>query len=561
MRYILFGCGANASCIIKQLKEQNCEIVGVVDNNKTKWGQKIEGYEISSPKLINHYSNDDVKIIITVSKLKYNLEIKSQLIDLGKTQGRDFFDGGKLLAGDGKPGRVSGEIALPQNFKAGKTFDSASRLVFLKDEKRIFRMVESEYEEQYRMILNICKVNNIFGNYLVWSDEVENKWELPCSMLIEHQYIEPITYSYEWTPKMFKDYICFMLDFICKLTESSLSLIDGHHLNATIFNGRFLFFDFGAIREGLTSSSTLIEILNMHFIPLIIMERGEIDKAYACLKNSGIQYTLADVEGYLLTEEKHAYYELLKAAVNEKGEEEIIQFLKLCKIFVNSLDNNAVVSAWSGYQNDEWNTSDSPQKWSVKMINVINWLRKIQPETVLDVAGNMGWYGSYLHEQFKYSIINDMDINCLNTVWDRCIHSDYKNVYPVFMSFVTPTPSMYRDAPIDETLGVHPWINGAVHRMSCDVVLALAIVHHLAFRWQMTFDEIVGQLSAFSKKYIIVEFVDKNDRYLKDFVIDKFRWYTRENFEKVLAQHFMILATAESLPKETRTLYLCEKIS
>ena len=108
-------------------------------------------------------------------------------------------------------------------------------------------------------------------------------------------------------------------------------------------------------------------------------------------------------------------------------------------------------------------------------------------------------------------------------------------------------------------MGVMPWIGGARRRLRTDLVLALAIVHHLAFRWQMTFDEIVKQLKAFSQKYVIVEFVDKQDVYLSDFRTERFDWYTKDNFEKALRRNFEIVDCAPSIPAESRTLYLCKK--
>ena len=46
-------------------------------------------------------------------------------------------------------------------------------------------------------------------------------------------------------------------------------------------------------------------------------------------------------------------------------------------------------------------------------------------------------------------------------------------------------------------------------RFKSELVLALAIIHHLAFGQQLTFKEIIEQISLYTKKYLIIEFVDQ----------------------------------------------------
>ena len=101
-------------------------------------------------------------------------------------------------------------------------------------------------------------------------------------------------------------------------------------------------------------------------------------------------------------------------------------------------------------------------------------------------------------------------------------------------------------------------LNNAIERLKSELVLALAIVHHLVFRQQLTFEEIIGQIRLFCEKYLIIEFVDKEDSYLSDFKLEGFEWYTKENFESILKRQFEIIQTKPSTPSETRQLYFCK---
>ena len=128
---------------------------------------------------------------------------------------------------------------------------------------------------------------------------------------------------------------------------------------------------------------------------------------------------------------------------------------------------------------------------------------------------------------------------------------------PIYMSVCVPTLDYYRDDAISGS-AVEPWRKSAVDRFRSEVVIALAIVHHLAFAQQLSFAEIIGQFTLFTSRYLIVEFIEQNDQYITNFLKNGFEWYTKENFVRELKKNFKILETRLSTPCETRTIYLCE---
>jgi len=89
------------------------------------------------------------------------------------------------------------------------------------------------------------------------------------------------------------------------------------------------------------------------------------------------------------------------------------------------------------------------------------------------------------------------------------------------------------------------------------VVLAFAIVHHLALRSRLTFDQIVGLLKRFTTRQMLVEFPLPEDYAPQDFMRAGDSWYTSENFQAVLRRHFRAV---ERYPSEsaTREIYVCE---
>ncbi len=338
-----------------------------------------------------------------------------------------------------------------------------------------------------------------------------------------------------------------------------MGLEDGHALNVTIHKGNFVLLDFGALTDTLTGPSVLIEVLNTHIIPFIYVMKGKYDKAYMCMKNADIVFTITDIKGYLNKTELYALNTLYDLAAFSTHKQEVINFIDKTVEFLSNVDLINFDTRWKGYQNDEWNWSENKKLWSTKMHSVIDALIKLKPHTIIDLAGNMGWYGSYLNSQVEYAIVADYDPMCIDYLWEKINDEHMKNVIPVYMSLCNPTLDYYKDYPIAQC-GIEPWRKNAYVRFKSDVVIALAIIHHLVFAQQLSFEEIICQLSLFSNKYLIIEFVDQTDRYITDFLKDGFEWYTKENFEAQLKQKYRVLDIKGSTPCETRWIYICEKI-
>ncbi len=557
-KYIMFGAGKNAEELLNKSKgifEFSC----IIDNDEKKWGQIIDNIKIYSPHYLESMQYSGENIIISVSNKKFTADIFNQLQSMGFIYNENFFFAHELLPmGSAVPGHVSGYVDLPQLANPIKSFDPSSRLIRIENKDFILRCVSDESVDRYKKIYERCRDAKLFDKYIVNTTCSGNTYGLPYNLVLEHDFVTPISYCFEWSPKMFLDYTLFMTDMLYELSKADLGLCDGHALNATVSKGNFIFLDFGALKLGVTNRNTLIEFINTHLIPLVLFSKKEMEKAYLLLKNMGLQFTLADIQGFLSSEEINEIRGLYNQAIRTITQNDISEFIKKIKNCIKHFSSVKKKTRWDGYQNDEWEWSTDQNKWSTKMKNAIAMIEKTQPETITDLAGNMGWYGSYLHEKSKYSVIIDMDYNCVDYLWDKIRNLKIKNVIPITMSLCAPTLDYYRDEMIGET-GIIPWREKATSRFKSEMVLAFAVVHHLAFAQQLTFDEIISQILLFTSKYLIIEFVEQTDKYITDFLKTGFEWYTKENFEKALKKDFEIIDIEKSTPEETRTLYLCRK--
>ena len=101
-----------------------------------------------------------------------------------------------------------------------------------------------------------------------------------------------------------------------------------------------------------------------------------------------------------------------------------------------------------------------------------------------------------------------------------------------------------------------------VERIRPDLMLCLAVVHHLALTNTVPLDEIVAFLAEFGAP-LVVEFPHRNDVMASRLLARKrpgvFDAYNRYNWERALQSRFKVL-TAETLPSGTRTLYQCDPL-
>lgn len=557
-KIVIFGAGNNAYNVSKKLRENGYLISAIIDNDSNKWGLEIDDIIISSPSDVIKGDKSEILVVISVYNEDAKKDIITQLESKGLVLGKNIVDGCEFAWGDMiQSGRVSGNVQNADNFTAIKTFDPASRLYVLKDDRRIFRAVNPAYVNEYLKVYELCKSNHLFDRFIVNTEVCNDTMGIDCGILLEHEFIEPVTYCFEWSPKAFRDYVVFMTELIEAIDGAGLSMCDGHALNVTMVNNDFKLIDFGAIQSGMFSRSVLLEFFNTHLIPLLLISKNVIDKAYLYMKNAGLKYTLSDIRGYFTDDEFTSIYDMYAdiLLVESCG---VTSYIKKVRDFIDNLNFKKEKTRWDGYQDDEWNWSDREADWSDKMKSFVELIEKVNPCTLCDLAGNMGWYGSYKSDSMKWAVVLDYDYMCIDALWDKVRIKNKKNVYPIYMSLCAPTLDYYRDDAIGKT-GVVPWRSGAITRFKADLVVALAIIHHLAFAQQLTFEEILNQFSMFTSKYLIVEFIEQDDRYITDFLKAGFEWYTRANFEKVLLKDYNIIDTKPSTPKETRVIYLCEK--
>jgi hypothetical protein len=191
---------------------------------------------------------------------------------------------------------------------------------------------------------------------------------------------------------------------------------------------------------------------------------------------------------------------------------------------------------------------ESREGWTVKNRNVDQALDELKPRSLLDFCCSTGWYSTLAARKGARVIACDVDEMCVNTLYKQA-KAQSLNILPLVMDFRSPSP------------GVGPcnrWLSPATERFRCDVVLLMAVMHHLVFSQNMTFDGIVETLDLFASRAAIVEFVPADDEMVRAIYRPRFYWYTQENFMDHLRPIFPEITVLDSFPGP-RKLLVCRR--
>jgi ribosomal protein L11 methylase PrmA len=175
-----------------------------------------------------------------------------------------------------------------------------------------------------------------------------------------------------------------------------------------------------------------------------------------------------------------------------------------------------------------------------------------QPSTVWDFGANTGDFSRLASEKGITTVAFDIDHGAVEQGFLQSVKEGDKYIHHAIIDLFNPSPSL-------------GWSNqerkSLIERGPVDLLMALALIHHLAIGNNLPLDYI-GSFFASLTDWLIIEFVPKEDDQVKKLLSsrrDIFEDYHQSNFEEVLSKYF---TTEKKVPvKDTlRTLYLMKKV-
>lgn len=196
-------------------------------------------------------------------------------------------------------------------------------------------------------------------------------------------------------------------------------------------------------------------------------------------------------------------------------------------------------------------TNYSSTAFKSKRAIVEDMLSRIKPKakTCWDIGANNGEFSTISAHQGIYTVAFDIDETAVNQNYlSKRPEVIRDKLLPLVMDLSNPSPG----------LGwAHQERASLEDRGPAEVVLALALIHHLAIGNNLPFPTIASFLKNIGKN-VIIEFVPKEDSKVKHLLAsrkDIFNTYDEEHFEEALSKHFK-LVDKKPVKGSKRSVYL-----
>jgi 2-polyprenyl-3-methyl-5-hydroxy-6-metoxy-1,4-benzoquinol methylase len=207
-------------------------------------------------------------------------------------------------------------------------------------------------------------------------------------------------------------------------------------------------------------------------------------------------------------------------------------------------------STWSGYMTSDRHFSDDYLQ--AKQSFVAEELENRKAQRVLDVGCNTGHFSRMAAERGVKVVAIDQDPAVVDAVW-QIAAAEHLDILPLVVNLARPTPAVgWRNEECSSFL--------ERSRGDFDLVLMLAVLHHLLVSEQIPLPAILDLAAELTTKFLIIEFVAPSDPMFHVLVRgreDLYRELTKESFERFASERFSVVRSLEL--NDTRSIYLLRK--
>lgn len=427
------------------------------------------------------------------------------------------------------------------DFDSGSVIDRSGR-VFHYD-GRVFRAISPDFAAVYRRFLQSDFIQDVFDTGLIetWISDIELEG---FDLVVEHKKVPVLSCWTEWCSAMVQDATATICRLNLELCRHGYVTKDTQPGNVQFIDGEPYWIDFGSIVRLNDQRTFPFDEFRYHSVlPLWLLSRGHHNLGKQIYKEVGTGYLKQ-----LSTKRPFRWFPSRYALAKHKARSgNTVVALEELLDYIEELDVKPVHSLWIDYGQGGMPPVDRLDQLGEKAKAVYTVLQRLTPGTLLDMGGNKGWYAELAASMGHRAVSMDVDDASVCYLYRR-VKARRLPILPLVLDFRYPT------APYSVGLGKA----SAFERLRSDTVLVLALVHHLVFKQHLYFEPIVEVISQYTKKQALIEFVPREDRYVREWFEPKFRWYSLDSFVRSLKRYFRSIEISESWPKP-RKLLLCSK--
>lgn len=454
--------------------------------------------------------------------------------------------------------------------KLGASFRDPSGFLFTR-EGVLYRQVNRAYAEEYERLMGSGLYQKLIkAGLLVPHQEVDVS---PAEADTAFKVLQPerlpfISYPYEWSFGQWKEAALTTLAIQRRALKYGLSLKDASAYNIQFYQGRAMLIDtlsFETYKEG--EPWVAYRQFCQHFLaPLALMayrdiRLGQLLRIYI----DGVPLDLAStllpgqtrwnlglythIHLHAKAQKRYADVSLAEARRGRRmSRQAFLGLLASLENTVRKLTWKAAGTEWAEYYDM---TNYTAGAFEHKRQLVAAWLEQVAPHTVWDLGANTGLFSRLATERGAYTVSFDIDPAAVEQNYRQVKAKGEINLLPLLLDLTNPSPAIgWGNRERDSLL----------QRGPADLVMALALVHHLAISNNVPLATL-AEFFAEAGRWLIVEFVPKSDSQVQKLLrsrVDIFPSYTREGFERAFETFFEI-RQAVPLRESERWLYLLER--
>lgn len=445
---------------------------------------------------------------------------------------------------------------------AGFVFESGGRL---------FRQINRSFAAQFDAFVasGLCERLMRDGLLIPHSERALSDVPSP-SPALAHRVIEPeridfVSYPYEWCFSQLRDAALTTLAVQTIAIEHGFSLRDASAFNIQFHRGKPVLIDtlsFEPYREG--EPWVAYRQFCQHFLaPLALAAR--VDARLPLLMRPFIDGVPLDVASRLLPGATrwspslsihihlHARSQRRFASTGSVKKRRVSRLAMRGLIdslqgAVQKLHWTPAGTEWGDYYSD---TNYSGTARDQKAAIVHDFIARARPACVWDLGANTGEFSRLAAQQGIATVAFDVDAAAVEKNYRAVRARGESNLLPLVMDLTNPSPALGWD---------HEERASLAGRGPADLVLALALVHHLAISNNVPLDRVARFLARVGKA-LVIEFVPKSDSQVQRLLAtreDVFPGYTRDGFEAAFAPYF---ETVDQRPVDDseRVLYFMQR--
>lgn len=449
------------------------------------------------------------------------------------------------------------------------SFRDPSGFLFTRDGV-LLRQVNRSYADEYTRLMESGLYEKLVkAGMLIPHLEVE---QAPAQAESAFKVIQPervpfISYPYEWSFSQLKDAALVTLSIQKRALKAGMSLKDASAYNIQFVRGKATLIDtlsFGLYKEGRPWDA--YRQFCQHFLaPLALMVHVDVRLSQLLrVYIDGVPLDLASrllpfhtrLDFGLLTHiHLHAGAQARYADVEFKQEAPRAQmsqnaFLGLLESLegvVRKLEWKSAGTEWGNYYSI---TNYSDAAFEHKKHLVGEWTARIGPSLVWDLGANNGVFSRAAAASGAFTVAFDVDPAAVEQNYRQVKIAKELNLLPLALDLTNPSPALgWANAERDAFL----------QRAPADLVLALAVIHHLAISNNVPLSQLADFFVQAGKR-LVIEFVPKSDSQVQKLLAtraDIFPNYTVEGFEAAFAPRFKVLEKI-NLRESERILYFME---